>query len=319
MLLMRLDQELKFENQRIHEAALYALNAFATAQYPNGAWPQRFTKPFANDNGKIKKANFPTNWSREYQKISYTEFFTLNDGTVVDLIELMLVAHEIYDDPRWLKSAMRGGDFLLLAQLPEPQPGWAQQYNQEMQPEWARKFEPPAITGGESQGVINMLMTLYEQTGEEKYLRPVKRALEYYQSLILPDGRLARFYEMGTDRPLYFTRSYDLVYTDDDLPTHYGFQVNSKLDRLENRYKKITKKSPTKYSLIREVSEPKSSEALTQQVSEIVDALDRRAAWIEPGQMEEYPEAQQTGKVISTRTYTSNIRKLAEFIAAESD
>ena len=51
--------------------------------------------------------------------------------------------------------------FLLLAQLPEPQPGWAQQYNIEMEPEWARKFEPPAVTGGESQKVIATLLTLF--------------------------------------------------------------------------------------------------------------------------------------------------------------
>ena len=31
-------------------------------------------------------------------------------------------------------------------QMPDPQPGWAQQYDYDMRPMWARKFEPAAIT-----------------------------------------------------------------------------------------------------------------------------------------------------------------------------
>ena len=37
--LMRLDQTLKFEDARIHDAALYAVNALVGAQFPNGGWP----------------------------------------------------------------------------------------------------------------------------------------------------------------------------------------------------------------------------------------------------------------------------------------
>jgi hypothetical protein len=39
--LMRLDRALQFQNESIHEAARYALEAAWKAQYPNGAWPQR--------------------------------------------------------------------------------------------------------------------------------------------------------------------------------------------------------------------------------------------------------------------------------------
>ena len=38
--------------------------------------------------------------------------------------------------------AERAGDFILAAQMPEPQPAWAQQYDAAMHPAWARKFEP---------------------------------------------------------------------------------------------------------------------------------------------------------------------------------
>ena len=42
---------------------------------------------------------------------------------------------------------------------------------------------------------------------------------------------------MRSNKPLHFTREYELTYSDDDLPTHYGFKVGSKLDELENRYR----------------------------------------------------------------------------------
>ncbi len=129
----------------------------------------------------------------------------------------MLEAARIYKEPRYLASAEKGGEFMLLSQMPEPQPGWAQQYDREMHPAWARQFEPPSITGGESQSVMRALMLLYRETGQRKYLEPLPRALAYYKRSILPDvenpseirrracpGRTpcaARFYELKTNRP----------------------------------------------------------------------------------------------------------------------
>ncbi len=93
-----------------------------------------------------------------------------------------------------------------------------------MQPAWARKFEPPSVTGGESQGVMRILLRLYAETGDKKYLEPIPRALDYLRRSRLSDGRLARFYELKTNKPLYFTKQYELTYSDADMPTHYGFQ-----------------------------------------------------------------------------------------------
>ncbi len=311
--LMLTDQALDFKNQQIHEAAMYALNAFVDAQYPNGAWPQRFPADAPNVENAQLKASFPDSWSRTYQKVSYSKFYTLNDNTISDLIRLMLIAHEIYQDDQWLDAAKRGGEFLLLAQLPEPQPGWAQQYNERMQPEWARKFEPPAISGLESQGAMEVLLLLYDKTGEERFLKPIPRALEYYRSIQFKDGQLARFYEMGTDKPLYFTRDYKLVYTDDDLPTHYGFKVGSKLDRLESQYKSLRSNGPSKRSLIRSARAPKMSESLAKRTAEVIRSLDQRGAWVQDGSMKNFDGV---SKVIDTRTYTRNILTLADFIAA---
>src|SRR5205823_5910264 len=120
-----------------------------------------------------------------------------------------------------------------------PQPAWAQQYNAQMHPAWARKFEPPSITGGELQGVIRILMDIYRQTGDKKYLEPIPRALDYLEKSEVSPGRLARFYELKTNRPLYFTKQYDLVYTADDLPTHYAFIIGSSVPSLRADYEKL--------------------------------------------------------------------------------
>ena len=113
----------------------------------------------------------------------------------------MFLAAEIYQDQQYYKSALKSGDFILLAQMPAPQPGWA------------RRFEPPAITEGESQGLINVLMHLYKKTGNKKYLEPIPRALKYYKSVELPGKKLARFHELKTNKPLYFTKDYQLNYS----------------------------------------------------------------------------------------------------------
>jgi len=47
-------------------------------------------------------------------------------------------AWRIYGEDRYRRTAEKGGEFILLAQMPEPQPAWAQQYDVEMRPAWAR-------------------------------------------------------------------------------------------------------------------------------------------------------------------------------------
>src|SRR5690242_5130579 len=82
----------------------------------------------------------------------------------------VLEAARIYNEPKYRAVAEKGGEFILLAQMPDPQPAWAQQYDREMHPAWARAFEPPAVTGGESQGIMKTLLVLFQETGNRKYL-----------------------------------------------------------------------------------------------------------------------------------------------------
>jgi PelA/Pel-15E family pectate lyase len=275
-LLMRVDRELGFKDASIHEAALFALDSLVKAQYPNGAWPQRYAR-FPEPNAfPVKQASYPESWPRTWPGATYTAHYTFNDNSIVDMIDAMLEAARIYKEPRYLAAAEKGGAFILLAQVPEPQPGWAQQYDRDMHPAWARRFEPPSITGGESQSVMRALLLLYRETGQRKYLEPLPRALEYYRRSLLPKVEnpseirrrscpketpcLARFAELKTNRPLYITKGtrvtaldqgttnvdgYELSYSDASVITHYAVLVTgTALAEIEQEHRDLQKADP---------------------------------------------------------------------------
>lgn len=219
----------------------FGLDSLLTAQFPNGAWPQQFDKP-VDTSLPVVKATYPETWSRTYTKIKYTSYYTLNDHNMQRTVQVLLRAHELTKDERFLNAVKKAGDFFILAQMPEPQPVWAQQYDQQMQPVWARKFEPPSVTAGESLSTMETLHEIYVITGDEKYLKPLHAAFAWYEKSPLPDGKYARFYELKTNKPLFFVKdTYELVYTSDNLPTHYGFvldYVKRDLERLKTQLAK---------------------------------------------------------------------------------
>ncbi|QDT29144.1 Pectic acid lyase [Gimesia panareensis] len=313
--LIQLDQELKFKDQRLHEATLYALDSFIKAQFPNGGWPQRYDHFPDPKEYPVLKANYPDHWSRTFPKQKYTGYYTFNDNTIQDLVNVMFLAYHVYQDPRYRDSALKAGDFIILAQMPEPQPAWAQQYNLKMQPAWARKFEPPAVTGGESQGVIKTLLQIYIYTGEKKYLAPIPKALAYLKKSELPGGKLARFYELKTNRPLYFTKKYELTYKDDDMPTHYGFIVSSKVDSLQRQYEKLLKASPEKLASMQfPQRRVRLTPALKARAQSVVNALNEQGAWLTQGEIRS--ANLKNVPVIETRVFAKNLETLADFVAA---
>lgn len=277
-LLMRIDRDLGFRDEAIHEAALFALDSLMKAQYPNGGWPQRYSQFPDPDQFPVKRASYPESWLRTWPGSSYYGYYTFNDNTIVDTIDMMLEAARIYNDPRYRASAEKGGEFILLAQMPDPQPGWAQQYDLDMHPAWARRFEPPSVTGGEAQSVMKILLVLYCETGNRKFLEPLPRALDFYKRSILPEvdnpseirGRacpkgtvcMARFYELRTNRPLFITKGtrvsvldgsaatvdgYELSYSDASVITHYGVLTSGEeLRRIEQEYHQVKNADPGK-------------------------------------------------------------------------
>lgn len=314
-LLMRLDEVLGFQDAKIHEGAEYALQHLLAVQYPNGAWPQGFERPPDPARHPVKKAQYPESWARVYPGGDYWHYYTLNDNALGDTIEVLLEAWRVYKKQQYMGAARRAGDFLLLAQMPHPQPAWAQQYDFEMHPAWARKFEPPAITGGESQGVLRTLLEVYRQTGDRKYLEPIPRAIAYLRHSELPSGRLARFYELKTNRPLYFTRKYELTYRDDDLPTHYAFQVPSRLDAIEAEYRRLLA-SGAKPRPAQPGRPANPSPRLVAQVKAVIAALDDQGRWIEAGKLRYHGKDDPTQRIIDCQTFIANVRLLSTYLAA---
>ncbi|HXG11376.1 MAG TPA: pectate lyase [Gemmataceae bacterium] len=317
-LLMRVDRALGFKDPKVHEAAAFALQSLLQAQYPNGAWPQRFDRFPDPEKFPVKRASYPEAWSRTWPGTPYASYYTFNDNALSDVIDVMLEAAVTYDQPKYRQAAEKAGGFILLAQMPEPQPGWAQQYDFDMHPAWARRFEPPAITGGEAMGVMLTLLRLYRETGDKKYLEPIPRALDYYQRSRLPDGRLARFYELKTNKPLYFTKDYQLTYRDDDLPTHYGFKVPDRTESIRKEYERIRALDPAELKRPPARSRPPLTKELTEQTKRVIAALDDRGRWVEPGRLRSQGPDDPTRRVISSQTFIRNVQTLAAFLKAAS-
>jgi hypothetical protein len=310
--LMRLDKLLGFEDERLHEAVGFTLEALLIAQHPNGAWYQNwreFPKPSSADDYPVIAASYPQEWSRKWLN-DWPGRYYLNDNVLMDMIDVMLDAYDTYGEARYFESARHAGDFLILAQMPDPQPAWAQQYDPAMHPCWDRKFEPPAISGRESQDALSALMLLCRRTGERKYLEPVPRALQYLRASQLPDGKLARFYELQTNRPLYFTKDYQLTYDPADAPTHYAFIVESRLDQIEAEYQRILDTGPDDLW-----PAPPDAPPTATEIRQIIDAMDERGAWVEEGVLDAHDMKPESG-IIASATFAENVGKLSRFIAA---
>jgi len=303
--LARFDKALQSKDAAIHDAAQIALGALLAAQYPNGAFPQVWTGPVPKQ--PVAKASYPDyDWRTEGKIKNYWDMYTLNDGLAGTVTATLLEAHSIYSEPKYKEAAARLGDFLILAQMPDPQPAWAQQYGYDMHPIWARRFEPAAITGGESQDVLETLLKIYRATGDKKYLEPIPRALAYLKKSLLPDGRLARYYELKTSKPLYMTRGgdeYSLTYDDADLPDHYGWKVDSRLAGIEREY--------------REGEAPAEPRPSADEAAKIIAALDDQGRWISTYAGERLygqPKFKSGETYIASAVFSRNLERLSEFM-----
>jgi hypothetical protein len=90
------------------------------------------------------------------------------------------------------------------------------------------------------------LLKLAAATGDKKYLPPVAKAINYLRTVLLPGNKLARFYELQTNKPLYFERGpggkgFELTYSDQKASSNYGWVWDSELDALQAAGSQIAK------------------------------------------------------------------------------
>jgi hypothetical protein len=160
----------------------------------------------------------------------------------------MIEAYRFYGDNKTIEKGLRkAARFMMMSQLPPPQPGWAQQYNEFLQPAWARSFEPPSVCPLVTIKNINTLMDLYLVLKDEALLEPIPDALRWLHDIRLENGKWARFVELGTNKALYYDRMRIRVDRMEDLHperlTGYGYETDleSQLEAAGKRYEKALK------------------------------------------------------------------------------
>ena len=203
--------------KRFEESFLRGVDYLLEAQYYNGGWPQYYP---------IREG--------------YYEHITFNDGAMVGVLEML---HDIttgHPDFAFVNASQkanieaaftRGIESVLRMQIRQngKLTAWCAQHDKNtLEPAWARAYEPPSLSGGETVGVIRFLMSIEEPSPE--IIAAIEGAISWLQEVaihgyrfeefvdengeddkkIIPDpdaGPLwARFYELGTNRPLFLDR-----------------------------------------------------------------------------------------------------------------
>lgn len=314
--LILVDEATKFQNTKIHESVMIAVDALLNAQFDNGAFPQVWQGPL-DTHQPVKPAQYPDHdWRTEGKIKEYWYLYTLNDNVLGYTVDTLLEAHRVYQDDKYLHAVKKAGDFLLLAQMPDPQPGWAQQYNYDMEPVWARRFEPAAMASDETQEAISTLLQIYEVTGDKKYLEPIPEAIAWLNRIRLPDGELARYYELKTNRPLYMRRAgkvYSLTNDDANLPDHYGWKIEPRMIPLQKRYEA----AKAGHTLPNSVS----AQTLERLVRGVIESLDAQGRWVSTakgeGRLVGQPKIFPGDKYLSSDQFSQNLELLAEYLSGD--
>lgn len=208
---------------RYQKAFLKGLDHILEAQYPTGGWPQFY--PLGR---------------RYYRHI------TFNDNSMVRILEVLRDVAESSDcaflemgrRPKVEVAVTRGIDCILRTQIKQDGKltAWCAQHDEKtLEPAWARSYEPPSLSGGESVGIVRFLMSVEEPTPE--IIAAVDGAVEWFSSVAIHGMRFeeftdaegrddkrvvsdpaagplwARFYEIGSNRPIFLGRDSVIRYS----------------------------------------------------------------------------------------------------------
>ena len=239
--------------EKYKEGFLRGLNYLLDAQYENGGWAQYYPV-------------------RE----GYYEHITFNDGAMIGVMRLLRdVGHgkapyTFVDEERRVrasKAVEKGVDVILKSQIKVngALTAWGAQHDRyDLSPQKARAYELPSISGGESAGIIKFLMDIEDP--EPDVIRAVEGAMNWIEKVkitgirlvkkedtSLPKGYdlvvkedssasplLARFYEIGTNRPMFVGRDgivrYKLAEIEHERRVGYSYYVTAPRELLEKDY-----------------------------------------------------------------------------------
>ncbi len=288
--LMSLDRVV--DEDWLSQAVELGLAFLEQSQFENGAWPQWY--PLRG---------------------GYHDHYTFNDNAINDCIRVLLRAHELYGREALLECAERGGDFIILSQIAAPQPGWAQQYSHDLEPAWARKFEPPAVCSAVTARNLHTLVALYRYTGKEEYLAPIPAAIDWLDRSRLDDDLWARFYEVGSNRPIYGDRDgeshYELEEISEERRRGYAWRGGFGVRGAIRTYREV-REAGTDHGDSVDGSPPsrvarlaKAAE-LAPRVEQVLAALDAEGRWLRDGMLRSAVFVENSGVLCSYLELTRN-------------
>ncbi len=237
-----------------HQAAVAkGLEYLLAAQYPNGGWPQFFP---------LRRGY--------YSHITFNDDAMASVLGVLDDVARARPPFRFVDPalrPRAAAAVARGIDCILRCQVVDQgvRTVWCAQHDEQtLAPAPARKFEPVALSGGESVGVVRFLMEIDDPSPEviaavEAAVAWFRRAqiagLRYerasapgttrgWDRVVTPDPSAppiwARFYELGTGRPIFIGRDAKVHYALADIEyerrTGYSWYVRTPARLLAEDY-----------------------------------------------------------------------------------
>ena len=199
------------------DSFLRGVDYLLAAQYPNGGWPQFW--PLRDG---------------YYSRITYNDGAMIRAMTILRDVAVGERPYDLVDAERRQQATdavASGIECILETQIKQDGKltAWCAQHDENtLEPAWARSYEPPSISGGESVDTVRFLMSIEEPTpeiiaaieGAATWLESVAMKGVRLESIRGDDGRTdkrlvpdpdapslwARFYELGTNRPLYLDR-----------------------------------------------------------------------------------------------------------------
>ena len=241
------------KQERHHEAFIKGLDYLLASQYENGGWPQYFP---------LRKG--------------YYTHITYNDDAMVGVLELLRdvarrkPAYTFVDEARRAKAEKaveRGVECILKTQVvvEGKKTAWGAQHDEvTFAPAPARKFEPVSLASRESVGVTRFLMNV--ERPDARITEAVESAVAWFRvaqvsgvrwverrDASVPGGFertavadkeappiWARFYEIGTNRPVFEGRDgivrYSVAEIEAERRNGYGWYTEEPLKLLNKDY-----------------------------------------------------------------------------------
>jgi hypothetical protein len=277
----------------LSESIELGLRHMMKSQFDNGAWPQWY--PLCG---------------------GYHDHYTFNDNSINDCINVMLKAHTLYGKDEYLQTARRGGDFIILSQLPYPQSGWAQQYSHDLKPAWARPFEPPGVCSAATVRNIRTLVDLYLYTRDGRYLEPIPSALEWLYKSKIGDNKWARLYEEGSNKPVYgdIEDGNKLHYVYEEISererTSYGWQGDYGIEAATSYYREVKSKGADSYIIQRDKAltadeRKENADRMEPVIKAILEEINDKGYWLD-------------NDMITSREFVRNVNMLCEYLELSS-